>query len=59
MRCEAAPGRELDPETPADLGLGCVLLVTAFGLTLGSTATGLPLAFGAAAGAASFAVSSG
>lgn len=58
VRCEAVPSRELDPETPADLAVGCVLVPTAFGLTLGSAPTVLPLAFGAGLGAASFAASS-
>lgn len=49
----------MDPETPADLAVGCVLVAPGFGLTLGSAATGLPLAFGAAPGAASFAASFG
>lgn len=56
-RCEAVPGR--DPVAPADVAAGCILVAIAFGLTLGSDATGLPLAFGAALGAASFAASSG
>lgn len=64
-RCEAVPGRELDPEAPADLAVGCalaagcILVATAFGLTLDSGATGLPLALGAGTGAALFAASSG
>lgn len=58
-RCEAVPGRELDPEAPADLAVGCVLVATAIGFVLGSAAaTGLPLALGAAAGVVSFAASS-
>lgn len=66
IRCEAVPGREFNPEVPADfaagcvLAAGCILVATAFGLTLGSAATGLPLAFGAAAaGTAVFAASPG
>lgn len=57
VRCEAVPGR--NPEAPADLAVGCVLVATAFGLTLASAATGLPLAFGAVADATSLAASSG
>lgn len=57
VRCEAVPGR--DPDAPADLAGGCILVAAAFGLTLGSAATGLPLAFRAAVGAVSFAASSG
>lgn len=53
-----APGSELDPDAPADLAVGCVLVATAFGLILGSAATGLPLAFGAGPCAASLAASS-
>lgn len=49
----------MTPEAPADLAVGCVLVPPAFGLILGSAATGLPLAFGIAVGAASFAASSG
>lgn len=59
VRCEEGPGRGLDTETPAGLAVGCFLVPTALGLTLGSAATGLPLAFGAAPGAASFAACSG
>lgn len=58
VRCEE-PGRGLDMETPAGLAAGCFLVPTALGLTVGSAATGLPLAFGAAPGAASFAACSG
>ncbi|TNN83713.1 hypothetical protein EYF80_006231 [Liparis tanakae] len=57
VRCEAVPGR--DPAAPADVAAGCVLVARALGLTLGSDATGLPLAFGAAPGAAASAASSG
>lgn len=57
VRCEAAPG--WDPEAPAGLAAGWNLVATAFGLTLGSAATGLESAFGAAMGAASLAASSG
>lgn len=53
------PGRELGLEASADLAVGCVLVATALGLTLGSTATGLPLTFGAATAVALSAASSG
>lgn len=57
VRCEEVPG--LDPEGPADLAAGCVLVETPFGLTLESAATGLPLPLGMVSGATSMAASSG
>lgn len=59
VRCDAAPGRELDPVAPAVLSVACIFDATPCGLTLGSAASGLPLVFGAAPGAASFAACSG
>lgn len=57
VRCEEVPG--LDPEGPADLAAGCVLVETHFGLTLESAATGLSLPLGMVSGATSMAASSG
>lgn len=59
VRCEAAPGLEMDPETPVDLALGCILLETPVGLALASAATGLPLVFGSGSAAASLVASPG
>lgn len=54
-RCEALPGRALEAPAEAE---GFIRGPPAFGLTLDSAATGLPMAFELAAEAASFATSS-